>query len=194
MSVAIKRRELITSILRIEWNMFRRVKSSVPAPCQLQQESFQRIRESVYETWTTEALQSCRLDFEEAERMGRNLCTEKYAQMEGLMPPSRNNPLVDRIVAIETRWQDQIRRNYPALYSRVCRSTSPFHDGRSFSIYLASEILTYSDRTISLYYRGLKEAAEKGENLALKSLESLVKKGGYCDVAHAEEHLSKSGR
>jgi hypothetical protein len=194
MCAAINKQELIRNILDIEWDMFRRVKSSVPAPCQLQQESFRRIRESVYETWTDEALQACHLDFEKAQRAGRNLCTEKYAQMEGRISRARVNPLIEHIVVIETRWQDEIRRNYPALYRRVCRSTSSFHDGRSFSIYLASEIQTYSDRTIELYYRGMKDALEKGENLALKSLELLVKKGGYSDVAHAEEHLSKAER
>lgn len=194
MTHSTNKRNLIRCILDIEWSMFRRVKSATPAPCQLQQEAFERIRSSVYETWTEEALESCRLDFEQAQRAGRNLCTEKYACMDGLIWPRDNHPLIDKIVEIETGWQDQIRRDYPALYNRVCRSTYEFQDGRNFSVYLACEIRTYSERTIQLYYLGMKEAMERGENLALKSLEQLVRAGGYRDVAQAEKHLADGYR
>lgn len=186
------KQEIIENILNIEWNMFQQVKSAIPAPCQLLPEVFRRIRGSVYETWPEEALQSCLLDFEKAQQDGRNLLTEKYAQMDDLIAPTQRNPLIDIIVAIETHWQEEIRRNYPALYNRVCRSTNPFNDGRNFSVYLRSELQTYSDRTIDFYYQGVSKALENNDNLALKSLEALVKKGGYRDLNHAEEDLSKS--
>lgn len=186
--------ELIRLIVEIEWDMFQRVKSGVFAPCQLQPEVFKRIRGSVYETWTEEALESCRRDFEEAQYVGRNLLTEKYAQMDDLLGPVRENALIDRIVAIETQWQDEIRRNYPTLYNRVCRSTNPFNDGRNFSVYLRSELQTYSDRTIELYHQAVTRALSRCENLALQSLNILVKKGGYRNLHHAEEYLSKDER
>jgi len=171
--------------------MFQRVKSAVSAPCQLQPEAFKRIRESVYETWSEEALVSCLDDFETARQNGRNLLTEKYAQMDDLITSARENPVIDQIVAIEAQWQDEIRRSYPALYNRVCRSTHPYNDGRNFSVYLKGELQTYSDRTIELYYQEVSRALERNENLALKSLETLVKKGGYSGLSHAEGHLSK---
>lgn len=188
------KQELIRGILDIEWDMFQEVRSAIPAPCQLWPEAFKRIRGSVYETWTEEALQSCRHDFEDAQHDGRNLLTEKYARMDDLLGPARGNPLIDQIVVIETQWQDEIRQNYPALYNRVCRSTKPLNDGRNFSVYLRSELQTYGDRTIELYHQAVIKALARNENLALKSLEILVKKGGYRDPAHAEEYLSRDGR
>lgn len=182
--------QLIRRIVQIEWDMFQRVRSAVPAPCQVQPEAFKRIRESVYETWSEEALLSCRLDFEEALHHGRNLLMEKYAQMDQLMT-APENPLIDAIVGIETQWQDEIRCTYPALFKRVCRSTDPYNDGRNFPIYLKGELRSYSDRTIELYHKEVIEASERNENLALKSLEMLVKKGGYGGLAHAEGHLCK---
>ena len=189
----LNKQKTIENILEIEWHMFQRVKSATPAPCQLLPEVFQRIRGSVYETWPDEALESCLIDFEKAQRDGRNLLTEKYAQMDNLIAPMQRNPLIDAIVAIETRWQEDIRRNYPALYNRVCRGVNPFNDGRNFSVYLRSELQTYSDRTIDFYYQGVNKALENNDNLALKSLEALVKKGGYRSIDHAEEYLSKGG-
>ena len=80
------------------------------------------------------------------------------------------------------------------MYERVCRSTNPFGDGRNFSIYLRSELQTYSDRTIKLYWQAVTKALERKENLARKSLEILVKRGGYRDLTHAEQHLSENER
>jgi hypothetical protein len=188
----LNRREIIENILDIEWKMFQQVKSAIPASCQLMPEAFRRIRGSVYETWSEEALKSCLLDFEKAQQDGRNLLTEKYAQMDGLITPVQKNPLIDEIVAIETDWQKDIRRNYPTLYNHVCRSTNPFNDGRNFTVYLRSELQTYGDRTIDLYYKWVSKALENNDNLALKSLDALVKKGGYRDIEHAEEVLSKN--
>jgi hypothetical protein len=190
----VNKQELIRGILDIEWDMFQEVKSAIPTPCQVWPEAFKRIRGSVYETWTEEALQSCLQDFEEAQHDGKNLLTEKYAHMDDLLGPPRENPLIDEIVIIETQWQDEIRRNYPTLCNRVCRSTNHFDDGRNFSVYLRSELQTYSVRTIELYHQAVIEALARNENLALKSLEILVKKGGYCDAGHAEAYLSKDER
>ena len=186
--------KIIRRIVDIEWAMFQQVKSAIPAPCQWQPDVFKQIRTSVYETWAVVALESCCLDFEIALKDGRNLLAEKYALMDGLIAPTRQNPLIDQIVVIESHWQDEIRRNYPTLYERVCRSTNPFGDGRNFSIYLRSELQTYSDRTIKLYWQAVTKALERKENLARKSLEILVKRGGYRDLTHAEQHLSENER
>ncbi len=186
--------KLIQAIVDIEWDMFQRVKSAVPTPCQLRPEVFRRIRESVYETWSDEALRSCQIDFEKAKRDGRNLLTEKYAHMDHLIARADEDPLIDQIVNIETRWQEEIRRNYPTLYNRVCRSTNPSDDGRNFSIYLRSELQTYSRRTIELYHQTVIKALARNENLAFQSLETLVKKGGYRDACHAEVYLSRDER
>ena len=143
----------------------------------------------VYEMWTNEMLESYLNDLKTAQKNGRNLLIEKYARMDNLIPPLNTNPLIDKIVEIETMWQEEIRNKYPAIYNRVCRSTDPARDGSNFSIYLQCELETYSDNTLELYYKNSKSAFDRGENLALRTLERLVKKGGYNDLDHAEKLL-----
>jgi hypothetical protein len=74
----------------------------------------------------------------------------------------------------------------------MCRSTDPAQNGSNFSVYLRSELETYSDKTIRLYYEHVKEAQKKGKNIAMLALQKLVKKGGYDDLDHAERDLSKT--
>ena len=180
---------IIEEILDIELYMFQRVRSSGTAPCQDEPDAFRKIRASIYEMWTGEMLESYLSDLKAAQKDGRNLLMEKYARMDNLMPLLNTNPLIDKIVEIETGWQEEIRDRYPTIYNRVCRSTAPAQDGSNFSIYLQCELETYGDNTLELYYKNLINALDKGENLSLKMLERLVRKGGYNDLDHAEKSL-----
>jgi len=181
---------IIQKILDSEWNMFRNVRSAVPASCQNSPDTFRKIRASIYDCWTEEMLESYLTDLKLAEEKGRNLITEKYARMDNLIPPLSHHPMIEKIVEIEARWQLEIKKNYPALYNQTCRGTDPTGDGSNFSIYLRSELETYGDNTIELYYKNVKKADERKENLALLMLERLVKQSGYNDAAHAERILS----
>lgn len=183
--------DTIKKILNIEWYMFQRVKSSGgPAPCQSAPDTFKNIRASIFETWSPGMLASYLEDLKKAVDEGRNLLTEKYARMDNLIPPLSGNSLIDRIVEIETGWQEQARKKYPAIYSRVGRGTGAANDGSNFSIYLRSELETYSGKTLRLYYERIRRALDEGENLALLSLEMLVKKGGFKNLEHAENVLA----
>jgi len=185
----IRKRDIIEHILKIEWEMFRSVKTRVPAECQQDFNSFREIRASIFETWTEEMLNSYIADLLKAKETGKNPFVEKYAKMDGLLPLSRSNPLIDRIVDIEEKWQKEIEEKYPFLYHRVCRNVSETPDGRSFSYYLRSELETYGDNTLRLYYQHIVDAFEKGENLAIKSLELLIKKSGFSSLEQAEAIL-----
>ncbi|MBI5588843.1 MAG: DUF4125 family protein [Deltaproteobacteria bacterium] len=180
---------LIQKILDIEWRMFRRVKSATPVVCQNSPDTFRKVRSSIFDLWTTEMLQSYLNDLKTAQNLGRNLLTEKYARMDDLLGPLKNNPLIEKIVAIETKWQEEIRQHYPVLYGVTCRSTDPSGDGSNFSIYLRCELETYGDQTIALYYRQVKSAMENRENLALRMLLQLVRKGGFSDLNQAEVYF-----
>ena len=183
----------IQQILNIEWDMFSRVQSATPAPCQSAPDSFKKIRGSIYEMWSEEMLESYLDDLETAQKKGRNLVTEKYARMDNLIPPLNTNPLINKIVEIETKWQEEIMEKFPATYDRLCRGKSQARDGSDFSIYLRCEMETYSDKTIELYYQHIKEALDNNENTAISSLQRLVKKGGFDDLLHAEDYLKKKG-
>lgn len=183
--------DTINKILEIEWAMFQKVKSATPASCQTSPNKFQKIRSSIFETWSVQMLRSYLKDLKIAFAKGRNLLTLKYARMDDLIPPLNLNPLIDEIVLIETNWQEEIRNLYPAVYSRLGRSMDPSKDGSYFAVYLKCELETYSNNTIELYYRHVKQAWEKRRNLSLESLLELMKKGGYSDLAQAENHFQK---
>ena len=183
--------DLIQRILDIEWDMFRRVKSLTPASCQSSPDAFRKIRGSIYEMWEEDMLASYLDDLKIAQKNGRNLLTEKYARMDNLIPESNSSPFIDKIVQIESEWQVELRNKYPATYNRLCRSTAPAQDGSNFSVYLRSELETYSHKTIKLYYEHVQQAREKGKNIAMLALQKLIKKGGYHDLDHAERCLSK---
>ena len=182
--------QIIKGILDIEWAMFQRVHSEYPASCQTMPDKFRKIRGSLFASWSLETLASYLSDLKMGQEQGRNFLMEKYARMDNRIPRLNDNPLIDIIVNIETAWQEDIRCRYPAIYDRVCRSTDAVDDGRNFSIYLRSELETYSNRTIELYLENVKRAWEKGESLAEISLQQLIRTSGYRDLDHAENSLS----
>lgn len=91
----------IDQILDIEWAMFQRVKSASPVPCQSAPTSFRKIRGANFEMWTDAMLKSYLSDLEAAHKKEKNLITEKYARMDGLIPPL-NNTLISEIAMIES--------------------------------------------------------------------------------------------
>jgi len=183
--------DTIKKILDVEWYMFQRVKSTGgPSPCQSAPDTFKKIRGSIFETWSPGVLASYLEDLKQAVDEGRNPLAEKYARMDNLIPPMSRNPLIEKIVQIESGWQEEVRKKYPAIYSRVGRGTGGANDGSNFSVYLRSELETYSDKTLRLYYERVSQALDKGENLAILSLETLVKKGGFKNLEHAENVLA----
>jgi hypothetical protein len=178
--------ELIAAILDCEWEMFQRVKSAYPVLCQQAPVTFRQIRASIFELWTEEMLATYLSDLHQAKAAGRNLLAEKYARMDNLIPGTNCNPFIERIVAIDSEWQEEVKNEYPNLYRVACRGMEPTNDGRNFSVYLRCELETYGEKTVELYYRQISEALANGENLTLKMLERLVVKGGFKDLEHAE--------
>lgn len=192
-----KHSDLIDKILNIEWAMFQNVKSETPASCQQMPDNFKRIRGSLFEVWEEDTLASYLSDLTKAEKEGKNLITLKYARMDDRVPPLKNAATLKKIaeiVEIEKKWQVEIKHNYPAIYSRVGRSTQETGGGESFSVYLACELETYGDHTLECYYQGIKNAENNHINLAAKSLEILLRKGGYQNIDHAERHLKDAAR
>ncbi len=187
----ISKLDLIKKILDIEWDMFKCIRPINPADCQRHYNTFIEIRSSIFETWTEEMLNSYMRDLIMAKQKGRNLLMEKYAKMDGLLTSTSINPIIDKIVEIEEKWQKEIEQKYPALYYTVCRDTESTNN-RNFSLYLKSELETYGDNTLKLYYHHVITAYEKGENLAIKSLYILVKRSGFTNLEHAESILKKN--
>ena len=75
-------RELIENIVDREWSMFDRVRNEGGrASCQNDPATFRIMRTSQFMTWPEDLLRSYLADLEAADRVGRNLLTEKYAFM-----------------------------------------------------------------------------------------------------------------
>ncbi|SPD74189.1 conserved hypothetical protein [uncultured Desulfobacterium sp.] len=173
-------------ILDREWEMFKEVKSAAYASCQNSPETFRKVRGSIFQLWPAELMAAYLIELSNARQSGRNLITEKYARMDNLIPPINTNPVIDKIVEIETEWQQEIRRQYPALYQRCCRSTDKTDDGMNFSVYLKCELETYGDMALDIYYKWVSDAKQLGINYSLTMLNNLVINSGFKDLEEAE--------
>lgn len=176
-------------ILDLEWAMFAVVKSSRPAACQKAPTNFRAIRGSLLDTWTAEMQASYYADLEAATACGQNLVAEKYARMDDLIPPRTDDPVIELIIDVEGRWQDEIRSRFPTLYQRCCRSTASTGDGREFGVYLRAELETYGYETRQLYFLNVKNAERAGRNLGIEALQNLVTSFGYDGLEQAEKQF-----
>ena len=173
------RQELIKSIVEMELDMFNRVRTAEPSLCKDRPETFRVMREMTHSALSTEVLESYLADLSQAKAEGRNLLTEKYARMDNRIPPLKNNPRIDDIVEIEVRWMKELSDKY-----RI------FEGGPSFKIYLSSELETFSDKTLELYFEDISKADKEGRNLAEERYTRMFQRIGYSSIAEAEKKLT----
>ena len=186
-----ERERFMQEILDLEWDMFRSVNSAAPASCQENPETFRKVRSSIFQLWPRKLLAAYLIELTTAKRRGRNLFTEKYARMDNLIPPINTNPAIDKIVAIEAQWQQEISDLYPALYARSCRQTGQDDGGMDFSVYLRSELETYGDTALEIYYEWVELARRAGMNYSLTMLNNLVMNSGFDSLDDAESYWSE---
>ncbi len=186
-----EREDLLEEILDREWDMFQKVRSASPASCQSSPAAFRKIRGSIFQLWPTQLMAAYIIELCESQLEGRNLLTEKYARMDNLIPAINTNPVIDEIVAIEEKWQEEIRQKYPGLYARSCRSTDPTGDGRNFSVYLRCELETYGDIALELYYDWVDQARRAEMNCSLTMLSHMVLDSGFKSLDEAEAFWAK---
>ena len=199
--------EITEAIIAAEWEQFGRVENEGGrAACQDDWPEFYLMRASQFCHWPEEALESWYADLQEAERRGWNLFTEKYARMmettapeaflqiQGALPPlsEEKRCRIDEIAAVQLAWYRQCRERYPALtaHGRALNGGGP--GWASADVYLRGELATYSERTLGLYWRHIRAAEARGENLVEKTLAETVRGKGYASLAAAEERMSKN--
>jgi hypothetical protein len=160
--------DLVSEILDLEWEMFSNVRNrGGRASCQEDPYTFRIIRSGGFEVWAEDTLESYRADLEEARDAGRNLMTEKYARMEGLIDPPNPDvlPLIAEIVSQECEWAEEFRRRYPqAKMARPIRDSEAPRSVVSAETYSRAELETYSVRTLELYQRDNQEIEARGQN------------------------------
>ncbi|NDV27081.1 DUF4125 family protein [Desulfovibrio sp. JC010] len=179
-----KRIQIIENIIALELDMFLAVKNrGGTAACQEHPDSFRIMRNMTHGVMPDDYLESYLADLEKAVADKRNLMTEKYALMEGLIPVQNDSPAIAAIVQLESEWRKEVAAQFP-------RAVHP--DGhQSFCIYLGSELQTYSSGTLDIYLNYARSVQQKHGNLVRERYEILMRKLGYESLTHCEESLSK---
>ena len=155
-------------------------------------------------TWDDAMRASYYEELTEAESVGWNLLTEKYARMIRYTAPAQyaalcnrlpvisepKERLVEKIVAIQLKWQEDYARRYPRV-ARGSRPTDHSADAdyvTSFETYLRCELYTYSERTLRAYLSHAEELARRGGNMTIQNLEYMAKLYGFSSLQEMEEH------
>lgn len=196
--------DLVEEVIRREWDQFQRTENEGGrASCQGNWPMFHQMRASQFMTWPEDLLRSYLDDLDEANRVGRNLVTEKYARMMASTAPDeyreRIEPFIprlsderiarqERVIAVQVAWARDFRGRYPKLGAamRVLTTAEDTPEDTSFETYLRGELGTYSDRTMALYEAMVEDLQAAGRNLTEQTVANTVRLGGFADLEEAE--------
>jgi hypothetical protein len=173
-----EREELLKEIVDIELRMFLSVQTDIPSECQEQPETFKLMRKGSFQVLSTDTLESYLNDVQEALEEGRNLVELKYARIDNLLSCLNTNPIIDKIVEIESRWMKELAERYPLTFKGRAEYAA--------EIYLRSELETYSNNTLELYFKDTSEAAEAGRNLTEERYTFVFQQTGYESIEDVE--------
>lgn len=201
-----EQQSLIDRVVAIEWEMFAAVPNvGGQADCQDDRLTFQVMRRSQAQTWTTELLESYLDDLRTARRQGINLMSIKYARMMETTHPEEFERIkdelpavdaetlarIDEVVAVHRAWDEEVAARYPRLRGRGRpAATQDDSAGRtSAETYMRGELATFSARTVELVHRHTLASLAQGVNLAEKTLEYTVRAYGFNSLEDAEKAL-----
>lgn len=175
--------DLITQIVESELKMFLAVPGDGSGNCQQNPAAFKVHRKAQFCIWSDETLTSYLQDLKIAEKTGDNLMTKKYAIIQGLIQKNNRSEYLKDILKIQMAWQEEMLNNHPKFKGK----TRPLTDDEaasqlvSFKSYAAGELETYSEQTLELLHKDLKQQADDGVNGSLKIYTTLVKIASGAD-------------
>ena len=198
--------ELAKEITEREWDMFHKTQNiGGQASCQDDWETFEIMRKSQWETCSTDVLNSYLADLINAKTAGNNLLTEKYARMmEYTMPEEYDKikdklpkiseakqELVENILKIYLSWRKKVNQEHPKISNagRPLKKNDDTREVTSVETYYRGELLTYSEKTLELYYLYILDCVSDSRNLVYENLENTVKMYGYKSLGDAEKKL-----
>jgi hypothetical protein len=101
--------------------------------------------------------------------------------------------LVEKIVEVQTRWQQELAGRFPLVLGRGRGVTDEQgKGGTSFARYLAGELETYSERTLSLLWQDMEAHLKANTNMAEQVYTAMVRALGYEDLSDAERALGSA--
>lgn len=198
------RLNLLERVVKHEWDQFQKTDNEGGrAACQGNWPTFHQMRASQFMTWPMPLLKSYADDLDKADRVGRNLITEKYGRMmistwpdeyrANIEPyiPTRSAERVasqEKVIAQQVTWADDFRGRYPKLGRgmRVLHTSEDTHEKTSFETYLRGELGTYSDKTFGLYSDFISQLASANRNLTEETIRNTVLLGGFNSLDEAE--------
>lgn len=178
------RETLVNDIIERELEMFLAVNNrGGTSLCQERPDSFRLMREITHGVLSDDFLKSYLGDLETAGEGGRNLMTEKYALMEGLIAPLGDSSVIRDLVAAESEWRKGVAARFP-------KTVHPEGD-EGFRLYLGCELQTYSPASLDLYRECVEEARRERRNLVRERYELLMRRLGHESLAACEAGLAR---
>ena len=198
------KQNIIRQIIAREWEFFQLVHNTGGrASCQDNYEEFNIMRSSQWEIFSLPVLRSYLDDLILAGHRDRNPVMEKYAYMMKYSAPEeyegikeflpaiseQKGEIAEKIIKIYLEWEIETMEKYPRITNkgRKLYSESDTPEYTSIETYLRGELLSYSEKTLQLYYDYVKNCKIENKNLAEKNLENIVKHKGYKSLEEAEK-------
>ena len=198
-----EKQSVIDKIVSMEWAMFIAVnEGEARAACQEDRVTFDGMREAQFDAWPLEAVKSYQDDLLNARQCGRNLVEEKYIHMMENTEPSRYAVLLARITVPSEAVRSLAREVADILLeqTRILFEDYPYVSGNGRPLYSAldysdisvetyqfSELLTYSEKTLSTLSEHIKTLENSCTSLARVILENTVRFYGYESLDTAEK-------
>jgi len=179
-----RQQEVIEQILEIELGWFLTVNPEITAECQRHPEAFKVMRRSNFLTWSLTTLESYLEHLHTAAGEEHNLVREKYAKMQAAIPCQNDSQTLRDIMAIQERWQQAAREQYPAIFQEDSKA--------SFAWYLRCELDTYSPAVLESYHGDVARAAARGRNLIIETYDNLARGLGFASLGAWHREKAKA--
>ena len=196
-----EKEKLIDEILEKEWNYFSNLNNiGGRADCQDNREDFIIMRKAQWLTFNEETLLSYLEDlnsknnplFQKYGQMMKYNSPKEYEKIKNLLeqPSSQKLDLVEKIMEIYMKWEEEFFKAYPIFSSmgRPLYSKQDDDEDTSIETYLRGELLSYSEKTLNLYLKYIIEMKEKNINLAIKNMDNLASMQGFKNSDEVEEY------
>ena len=202
-----EKEKLIDEILEKEWNYFSNLNNiGGRADCQDNREDFIIMRKAQWLTFNEETLLSYFEDlnsknnplFQKYGQMMKYNSPKEYEKIKNLLeqPSSQKLDLVEKIMEIYIKWEEEFFKAYPIFSSmgRPLHSKQDNDEDTSIETYLRGELLSYSEKTLALYLKYILEMKNKNINLAVKNMDNLASMQGFENSQDVENYYTKNSQ